>query len=575
MLAFPRRVVARHSSPQAADIEAFYNGSPEMAKNTASKEVVADPELVSYIKAGYPLLYMVTPEESRAELEIARVAEECGRDLKVWSATDGIQDLATKTKDEITEPNAMLRKIAQDKNSGIMYVLRDLHPYFKHPGVVRNLRDIARDFKQLKKTVIILSPVSKIPPELERDAIVIDFELPTRAQITETWSKLYRGAAELFASREADLVKEEWWTLKKGKTPGCINEDEVDRIISAALGLTDVEAENAFSKAIVQSLRAPKDRPRISRLVMKEKANAIKKQGTLEYFDTHEGKDDIGGLEVLKHWVDKRSRAFSKAAREFGLPMPKGILLIGLPGCGKSLTAKAAANMLQVPFIRFDISRVFGGIVGQSEQQMRAALQTIERVGQCVVWIDEAEKAFAGMGGSGSNDSGVTKRVFGNFLTWMQEKSGASFVVMTVNNIQAIQQSSPEMLRKGRFDEIFFCGLPSQKEREVIFAIHIRKNNRLPKDFDIPALAKAAMKFSGAEIEMAVVDGLFTAFYDEADLTTEHILKAVLGTNPLAESSEKALDGMKKWADKNAVNASANGDEGIDPGVHAGRKLEA
>lgn len=524
-----------------------------MSEAAPAAPAMANPELVSYVKAGYPLLYMVTPEENRAEFEIAKVANECQREISVWSHTEGLTNLTSHRKDDIKEPVAALLKL-RDGHDGTIFVLRDMHAFFKNPPVTRHLRDIARDFKQKRKTVIMLSSVNQLPPELERDVVMVNFELPTKEQIEETWSRLHLTNKSIFDLKGVEIT-----------------DDERDRIVQAALGLTSTEAENAFAKAIVISLRAtPETRVPISKLVMKEKANAVKKSGILEYFEPKERKEDIGGLESLKKWLEIRSQAFSKKAREFGLPMPKGILLVGLPGCGKSLTAKAASNILNVPLIRFDISRVFGGIVGQSEQQMRGVMQTIDRVGQCVVWIDEAEKAFAGMGGSGNNDSGVTKRVFGNFLTWMQEKSGASFVVMTVNNIESIRVAAPEMLRKGRFDEIFFVGLPSQAEREVICEIHIRKNGRDPKKFNTVQLAKASSGFSGAELEQAVIEGLYAAFYEGSELQNKHILRAIENTNPLSKTQADVLEGMKRWAADNAVNASVNGkDEG-----HAGRSLE-
>jgi SpoVK/Ycf46/Vps4 family AAA+-type ATPase len=516
---------------------------------------------------------MVTPEESRAELEIRRVAAECARNLFTWSFTDGLINVNTKAVEKTPTPEVALQ-LMYKKEEGSIFVVRDLHAFFKSPGVVRILRDMGRDFKQSKKNVILLSPLSQIPPELERDVVMVDFDLPTKDQIAEIWDLLYEQNEQLFerVAGSKPAIQQALGLEQKG-TKVILSEDERDRIIAAALGMTSVETENAFSKATVTALRAASvdEEPLlISRLVMKEKANAVKKSGVLEYFEASEQAGDIGGLDILKRWLDMRGRAFSKKAREFGLPLPKGILLVGLPGCGKSLTAKAASNVLGVPLIRFDISRVFGGIVGQSEQQMRSALQTIERVGQCVVWIDEAEKAFAGAGGSGSHDSGVTKRVFGNFLTFMQEKKGAAFVVMTVNNIESIQQSSPEMLRKGRFDEIFFVGLPSSEEREQIFSIHIRRNKRNPANFDLKRLAKAAEGFSGAEIEQAVVEGLYKAFYAGNDLTTAYIVEACDFTNPLSRSAEHALNSMKEWAERNAVNASLNGkDEG-----HAGRALQ-
>jgi len=538
-------------------------------------------QLISYIKAGYPLLVLVTPEEIRAELEIVNATEACNREVKIWSSTTGLVREGQAIDESTVDPIKAIKKVRSDGETAV-YVFRDLHPFYKSPHLIRNLRDISREFKEKGKTIIILSPSKEIHKDLERDVVVLDFDLPDRSQIEELWSALYENqkAAITGAVQKAKHLKEVDWLEVQGvggKMKVEITEDEQDRICTAALGLTMIEAENAFSKAIVHCFRShleTDERPTISKLVMKEKANAVKKNGILEYFEPKEGIDDIGGLEVLKKWMDIRSKGFSKAAREFGLPSPKGILLVGLPGCGKSLTAKAASGILGVPFIRFDISRIFGGLVGQSEQQMRNALQTIERVGQCVVWIDEAEKAFAGAGGGGSNDSGVTRRVFGNFLTWMQEKSEGSFVVMTVNNIDAIAQSSPEMLRKGRFDELFFVGLPTQKEREQIFEIHIRKNGRDPSNFTLPKLAEATEGFSGAEIENLVIEGLYHAFYEGKELEDRHILKARECTKPLSETNSQALTNMATWADENAVNASAPADKGKKPKGQGGRRLE-
>ena len=528
-----------------------------MAEKKDKLGKMADQELVGYIRSGHSVIQMLTAEEARAELEIARVAKEVDRQVQVWSVSEGFQDVQnpSRPKEPCPDPVAALQKI-QKMPPKHLFVLRDMHPYFKNPMVVRLLRDIARDLKQKASNVVILTPVNALPPDLERDVVVLDFDLPTKDQIGEFWDLLYNSQKALF-------------TQYKGE----VDEDERDRIIQAAMGLTSNEAENAFSKASVKALTTVKhggEMPLISKLVMKEKAVAVKKTGILEYFEAPEKKDDIGGLDTLKLWLDKRSRAFSKKAREFGLPMPKGILLTGLPGTGKSLVAKAASNIMGVPLIRFDFSRVFGGIVGQSEIQCRAALQTIDRVGACIVWMDELEKALAGVGGSGNNDSGVTKRVFGNLLTWLSDKTTPAFVVATVNNIDVLANAAPELLRKGRFDEIFFVGLPSEEERKEIVKIHIRKNHREPDKFDAAKLAKISKGFSGAEIEQGVVEGLYSAFYEDKELNTGHVFKALETTNPLSKSQEANLEKMKDWAEKNAVNASINGkDEG-----HAGRQIQ-
>jgi SpoVK/Ycf46/Vps4 family AAA+-type ATPase len=279
----------------------------------------------------------------------------------------------------------------------------------------------------------------------------------------------------------------------------------------------------------------------------------------------------VGGLENLKEWLATRAKAFSKAARDFGLPMPRGILLVGLPGCGKSLSAKAASNILGVPLLRFDIGKVFGGLVGESERNMRQAIQTAEAVGNCVLWIDEMEKAFAGMGGGGSNDGGTSQRVFGNFITWMQEKTAPVFIISTVNRIESLP---PELLRKGRFDEMFFVGLPSEKERKAIFEIHLKRyGKRAFSEAEVADCVKSSEGFSGAEIEEAVVSGLYAAFNHERQLEAADVLKAVKATNPLSKSKKAELEAMQEWAEKNAINASR-----VEPKdktvVKAGRQLE-
>lgn len=493
--------------------------------------------ITNYIRASYPVLWLETAEESRAEREILSVAKKLKRNLKVWSHTEGFMDVSTNKTDQVEDPNDALEQIKKDGDEKTIFVFRDLHAFFQSPRLIRLLRDIARDFKQGKKTLILISPTNQIPPELDRDIVLIEFKLPDRDMIAGIFDTIYEQNKVVI---EKDGSK--------------VDEDERERIIQAALGLTTNEAENAIAKAIVDRSQMDKeDRPPISKMVMKEKAQAVKKTGILEYFEAAEKVSDIGGLENLKLWFSIRKKAFSKKAREFGLPMPRGILLVGLPGCGKSLSAKAASNALGVPLIKFDIGRVFGGLVGQSEANMRLAIQTIEAIGNCVVWVDEMEKAFAGAGGSGNSDSGVTQRVFGNFITWMQEKKSPSFIVATVNRIQSLP---PELLRKGRFDEIFFVGLPGKGEREEILKIHIERKGRDVKNFELEDLINDSQGFSGAELEEAIVTGLYQAFHKGTELKTEYIYKAIKETTPLSESQKSNLSAMVDWATNNAVNAS-------------------
>jgi len=355
--------------------------------------------LLPYVKARYPILYLLTPEEGRAELAIQKAAQEAKYKLRIWSHTEGFMDPNGKNAEQTEDPIEALVAIKGGADNTI-YVARDLPAFFSSEKVVRLLRDIARDFKQTSKTLIITSPVPRLPKDLERDVTLLEFDLPQREEIEHVFTKLYEP--------------------NKAKI-GAIAEDERERIVQAAMGLTTVEAENALAKAVVESVSSDKkNRPPISKLVLREKALAVRKTGILEFFEAPQTASDIGGLENLKLWLTMRSKAFTRKAREFRLPMPRGILLVGIPGCGKSLSAKAASNIWAVPLIRFDIGRVFGGLVGESESNMRLAIQTAEAIGSCVLWIDEMEKAFAGMGGNGTTDGGTSQRVFGNFLSWMQ-----------------------------------------------------------------------------------------------------------------------------------------------------------
>src|SRR5213075_2059796 len=312
------------------------------------------------------------------------------------------------------------------------------------------LRDLAHDLKKSQKNVLLLSPVLKIPPELEKEVAIIDWDLPDRGEIDGIVGRLLQE-------------------LPVGVEPGPAADPQGrERIVEAALGLTYVEAENVLAKSIVRNKTF--DIP----TVLSEKKHIIRKSGILEYYEAQESLDELGGLETLKLWLQKRRGAFTSKARDFGLPLPKGILLIGVPGCGKSLTAKAVGALWQMPLLRLDVGKIFAGLVGSSEENIRTVIKTAEAVAPAILWIDELEKGFSGTGSSGQTDGGITSRVFGSFITWLQEKTMPVFVIATANNVQALP---PELLRKGRFDEIFFCDLPDREDRGAILDIHLRKKS--------------------------------------------------------------------------------------------------
>jgi len=284
-----------------------------------------------------------------------------------------------------------------------------------------------------------------------------------------------------------------------------------------------------------------------------EKEQIIRKSGILEFFPVSESLTDVGGMDSLKRWLQKRGHAFSEKAREFGLPQPKGILLLGVQGCGKSLICKASASLWKTPLLRFDVGKVFSGIVGGSEENIRKAIKTAEAISPCILWIDELEKGLSGIQSSSFSDAGTTARVFGTFLTWQQEKAVPVFTIATCNSVENLP---PELLRKGRFDEIFFVDLPSDAERREIFSIHITKRNRDADAFDLDTLSKVSSGFSGAEIEQAVISGMFDAFDENAELETKHILEAIYDTVPLSVTMKEGIEHLRKWAATRAIPAS-------------------
>jgi hypothetical protein len=348
---------------------------------------------------------------------------------------------------------------------------------------------------------------------------------------------------------------------KNNRTAIDLERGDAEALVKAAQGLTLSEAENAFAKAIAKDNRLDaSDVP----LILDEKRQVIRKSGLLEYYPVQEGLKQIGGVDNLKFWLGRRAPAFGEAARRFGLPEPKGLLLLGIQGCGKSLTAKAVAAQWSLPLLRLDVGRIFSGLVGSSEENLRKAIRVAESVAPAVLWIDEIEKGLSGISSSGATDSGVTARVFGGLLTWLQEKTAPVFVIATANRIEALP---PELLRKGRFDEIFFLDLPSGEERREILDIHLRKRKRDPARFDLPELAKLAENFSGAELEQAVVEGLYHAVSDGKDLEQAHLVKALGETLPLATTMKEEIARQREWAKTRTRPASMRPDDQGAAGV--------
>jgi SpoVK/Ycf46/Vps4 family AAA+-type ATPase len=496
-------------------------------------------ELDTLIRARYPLVYLVTSEEQRVEAILSELAQGHAKTLLTWSGARGFQRLegekaiAEDPKEPVKDPVAALARIEKLPEPSLV-VLKDFHPFLSDPGVVRCLRELAHALKATYTTVILLSPTLVIPPEIEKEISVLDVPLPA-----------YRDLFDLL-KEIVDVVR------RNNRAKVDLTRDDADELIRAALGLTLAEAESAFAKAIAVDGRLSRED---IALVLEEKRQVIRKSGLLEYFSAEHGLAAVGGLEQLKTWLDRRGAAFSEAARRFGLPEPKGLLLLGVQGCGKSLTAKAVAGQWRLPLLRLDMGRIFSGLIGSSEENLRRAIGVAESVAPVVLWVDEIEKGLSGSQSSGMTDGGVSARVFGSLLTWLQEKTAPVFVVATANQIDLLP---PELLRKGRFDEIFFIDLPSVAERREILDIHVKKRHRDPAAFDLAGLAARTDGFSGAELEAALISALYDAFAEKTDLTQRHLERAVAETLPLSVTMREEIDRLRTWAATRTRPASAS-----------------
>lgn len=490
------------------------------------------------IRARYGLLYVVTWEEERARELLAQVARKQQKTLFEWSVTDGLRriaasrDMPPETSKRQRDALAVLNEILQADVAAI-YILKDFHTYLNAPEIVRQVRDLHYALRATHKTVVILSPTLKIPPELDKALTIVDLPLPT-----------YDELKALLQSTISSPISSRRFRVN-------LNAGDCDALVKAAQGLTLSEAENAFAKAIIRDQVLDADD---IQAVIEEKKQVIRKSGLLEYYEVVENLDNVGGMDILKDWLKKRIRAFSEEARAYGLPAPRGLLLLGVQGCGKSLMAKSVAGAWRLPLLRMDMSRIFQGYIGSSEDNMRRALQMAESLAPVVLWVDEIEKALSGVDGSSVTDAGTTARVVGQFLTWMQEKQAPVFIVATANVIRGLP---PELLRKGRFDEIFFADLPRGRERAEIFAIHLRKLRRNPESLDLRALVRVAQGFSGAEIEQAIISALHDSFFDNRELETKDILNALQQTVPLSRTMREQIEELRFWASDRARPVSS------------------
>lgn len=520
------------------------------------------------IKAGYSSIVIKTSEEDRAIKECLNAGRECEKRVFCWSCIKGIEEILekpiqkdcidmgeyyTKTeKSDLTDAQDALNDAINlnDERGDYILIFLDFHHYLNRADVLRSAKDAFKQAGGSGACFVFVSNSFDVPSDWEDSIISIELRLPNKDEIKEHLEEmvnLYKDQLKLEDINQLDEL--------------------VDKASEIALGLTITQAENAFATSFskVETIDL--------HIISEVKAQIICTDGLLEFWNNNKNVE-IGGMHTFRDYTKKRLLAFSEKAKEYGLPNPKGVLLVGIPGCGKSLASKSLAQEWNVPLIKCDLGKLFGSYVGDTESNTRKALKTAEAMSPCVLWIDEIEKGLAGAGSSGSNDSGVSSRMFASILTWMQEKEKPVYVIATANSITSLPQ---ELLRKGRFDEIFFVDLPNQEERKEIIEIQIKKKQREPENFDINEISKRCDGFTGAEIEEMIVSAMFEAYADgERDLEDKDILSVIDKTIPASKGfMSKTVSSLQQWAEERGIpnaNSKIISNEAADKKGNIGRK---
>lgn len=474
------------------------------------------------IQCHFPLLFLTTHEEDRWEAELATLALDIDRGIVIWTATDGASPPLESSTIDPCSPVGFLEQIGEYPRDHI-FLLKDFHPFLQDPFVVRRLRDVIPTLTEQNKTILLMGPNSKIPVELQRDAVSLELPLPGLEELREE-------LRELLIQRQ-----------HQGEVRLRLTEQQEEKLLKAVMGLTAKQVRQALSRALLGRSKVDNE---VYATLIAEKKHMVQGSDLLEFQELAEGASDIGGLEALKAWIGTRAEAFTEKARQQGIPAPKGVLLLGVQGCGKSLTSRAIAQMLAFPLVRLDVSTLLSGGLGESERNLRNVLNLMEMIAPAVLWMDEVEKGFAGVGEEGSSDSTMV-RLMGRFLTWMQEKKSPVFVVATANSVAGLP---PEMLRRGRFDELFFVDLPNYHERKTILEIHLKKQHLNPADFDIGQLSDRTEGYSGAEIEQAVQTAVVENYNRGGGVEQKDIEDSIDDTVPLSVTMEEKIFELREWA---------------------------
>ena len=492
-----------------------------------------DEKLKLLILSGNPLISIETADESRAMQLVRAVAGDIPRPMLEWSMTTGLRRLGEPRVANLAEPGdagGALTYIAKNTERAV-YVLRDLGPHCKDAMVHRIVRDLVELLPRKQGTIVLIDALP-VPEELRRFTVRYEVGLPGIEELEEVVRRTFKTI------RDTSLVE----------TNARITKRQMEQLVQSLRGLSCREAERVVASAIYNDYAL--DGSDLGHIV-EAKRNLLRSAGSLEAIAADVQPDEIGGLDNLKAWLRQRRGGFSREAREFGLEPPRGVLMLGVPGCGKSLCAKVVASDWHMPLLRLDPGVLYQKYIGESESQLRQALAQAEAMAPTVLWIDEIEKAFASASAA-SADGGLSKRMFGTLLSWMQDHRHPIFIIATANDISALP---PELMRKGRFDEVFFVDLPNEKTREQILGIHLAKRNRTPDGYSLRELAKVSEGFTGSELEQAVVSALFAAFAEKSELQDRHLLAEIRKTRPLSVLLGERIDELRAWADGRCVPA--------------------
>lgn len=489
-----------------------------------------------FINSCHPLVIIETAEEKRVHRLLSSTASQLNMELEEWTVTYGIKNKQNKTKLLDTQKPPGLISYLTQRRGEVIFLLKDFHSCLNDLILIRSFRELLDKFKKTRSTLFLTGSHIKLPPEIDHPAIHYELKNPSEKELKQLIQNVYSALAI------------------KHKIAYRLDKEGEKALLAALHGMTIDQARQALAFAFLEGEALTyEDIPEI----LNKKTNLINKGGILEFVPPTENHSQLGGFNRLKNWLNKIQVGFSEEARKVNLPLPKGILMVGVPGCGKSLAAKVVAKRWNFPLLKLDTGRLFSKYIGESEKNFRKCIKIAETMAPSVLWIDEIEKALPS-GGEADSDSGLSRRLFGAFLTWLQEKKKAVFVVATANQIH---QMPPELLRKGRFDEIFFVDLPSKEAREEIFKIHLAQRNLTPENYKIDLLAEKARDMSGAEIEQSVLSSLYQSLHKKTNHNTDLILEELQQTIPLSHSRKDLIENLRNRYKTRFIDVDGNRDE--------------